>query len=132
MDDWNRNQHGKSGLWQRVLESRRSTSATAEAQTVEFLAQWVPAGQVADVRQLDLPGPAFPVSADAAAGTLFPLPQPRRVDDQGARAALGAGSRAGFSKESAHTALSDVRDSIAELRYYRPFMGRLAGNSTSR
>ena len=25
----------------------------------------------------------------------------------------------GFQKESAHTALSDVRDSIAELRYYR-------------
>ena len=33
----------------------------------------------------------------------------------------------GFSKESTHTALSDVRDSIAELRYYRPFMGRIAG-----
>ena len=33
----------------------------------------------------------------------------------------------GFNKDSAHTALSDVRDSIAELRYYRPFMGRLGG-----
>ena len=34
---------------------------------------------------------------------------------------------AGFSKESAHTALSDIRDSVAELRYYRQFMGRLGG-----
>ncbi len=34
---------------------------------------------------------------------------------------------AGFSKESTHTALSDVRDSIAELRYYRRFMGPLGG-----
>ena len=34
----------------------------------------------------------------------------------------------GFSKESAHTALSDVRDSIAELRYYRQFMGALGGS----
>ena len=32
----------------------------------------------------------------------------------------------GFSKESSHTALSDVRDSIAELAYYRPLLGRLA------
>jgi oligoribonuclease len=34
----------------------------------------------------------------------------------------------GFAKESTHTALSDVRDSIAELRYYRQFMGALGGN----
>ena len=33
----------------------------------------------------------------------------------------------GVGKESAHTALSDVRDSIAELRHYRGFMGPLAG-----
>ena len=35
----------------------------------------------------------------------------------------------GFTKESQHTALSDVRDSIAELRYYRQFMGQLAGQT---
>jgi len=35
----------------------------------------------------------------------------------------------GFNKDSAHTALSDVRDSIAELRYYRQFMGALSGAS---
>lgn len=34
---------------------------------------------------------------------------------------------AGFQKESAHTALSDVRDSIAELAYYRQHIGALAG-----
>src|SRR5256885_5159941 len=33
MDDWNRNQHRKSGLWQRVLEST-TNMATAEAQTI--------------------------------------------------------------------------------------------------
>src|SRR6185312_315298 len=43
MDDWNRNQHRKSGLWQRVLESDID-HACAEAETVAFLAQWVPAG----------------------------------------------------------------------------------------
>ena len=44
MDDWNRNQHGKSGLWQRVLESRVDI-ATAEAMTVDFLSKWVSAGK---------------------------------------------------------------------------------------
>ena len=34
---------------------------------------------------------------------------------------------AGVGKEARHTALSDVRDSIAELRHYRFFMGRLGG-----
>jgi oligoribonuclease len=33
----------------------------------------------------------------------------------------------GFSKDSAHTALSDIRDSIDELRYYRRFMGAIGG-----
>src|SRR5690606_8845475 len=46
---------------------------------------------VADVRQLDLPGPPLPAPADAVAGAVFPLPQPGREHDQGTRAPLGAG-----------------------------------------
>ncbi len=33
----------------------------------------------------------------------------------------------GMNKVAAHTALSDVKDSIDELRFYRSFMGRLGG-----
>ena len=33
----------------------------------------------------------------------------------------------GVRKQSAHTALSDVHDSIAELRHYRKHLGQLAG-----
>ena len=36
MDDWNRNQHGKSGLWRRVLEEGVAL-AEAEARTLDFL-----------------------------------------------------------------------------------------------
>ena len=36
----------------------------------------------------------------------------------------------GVGKESAHTALSDIRDSIAELRHYRRYMGALGGNKS--
>jgi oligoribonuclease len=44
MDDWNRKQHSKSGLWQRVLDSTVDL-AQAEALTMDFLNRWVPAGK---------------------------------------------------------------------------------------
>ena len=43
MDDWNTNQHGKSGLTERVIQSA-VTEAQAESETIEFLKQWVPEG----------------------------------------------------------------------------------------
>ena len=54
------------------------------------------AGQVADVRQLDLPGSPLPAPSDAAPGTLLPLPQSRRVDPEGIGAPLGARHRQGL------------------------------------
>jgi len=33
----------------------------------------------------------------------------------------------GLVKQNRHEALSDIRESIEELRYYRQFMGQLAG-----
>jgi oligoribonuclease len=33
----------------------------------------------------------------------------------------------GFSKAGAHTALSDIRESVKELAHYRRFMGKLGG-----
>eukprot|EP00095_Tigriopus_kingsejongensis_P012492 snap_masked-scaffold3565_size8206-processed-gene-0.1 protein:Tk12492 transcript:snap_masked-scaffold3565_size8206-processed-gene-0.1-mRNA-1 annotation:"oligoribonuclease" len=43
MDDWNQSHHGASGLIKRVQESKLSV-ADAERQSLDFLAQWVPAG----------------------------------------------------------------------------------------
>src|SRR3970040_1522310 len=40
MDDWNRNQHSKSGLWQRVIDSTVSVQE-AENRTLRFLEQGV-------------------------------------------------------------------------------------------
>jgi len=128
MDDWNRNQHRKSGLWQRVVESTIDL-ATAEARTVDFLAHWVPAGKspmcgnsiCQDRRFLHRLMPRlekFFHYRNLDVSTLKELS--RRWAPEISK---------GFNKESTHTALSDVRDSIAELRYYRQFMGRLAGDS---
>jgi oligoribonuclease len=126
MDDWNRNQHRKSGLWRRVIESQIDIP-TAEALTMEFLLQWVPAGKspmcgnsiCQDRRFLHRRMPRlerFFHYRNLDVSTIKELA--RRWAPEVSR---------GFTKESAHTALSDVRDSIAELRYYRQFMGRIAG-----
>jgi oligoribonuclease len=126
MDDWNRNQHRKSGLWQRVVDSDIDL-ATAEALTVEFLFQWVPAGKSPMCGNSICQDRRFLHRLMPRLERYFHY---RNLDvstiKELARRWAPEVSR-GFSKDSAHTALSDVRDSIAELRYYRPFMGRLAG-----
>jgi oligoribonuclease len=126
MDDWNRNQHGKSGLWQRVLDSPIDL-ATAESLTVEFLAQWVPAGRSPMCGNSICQDRRFLYRLMPRLERYFHY---RNLDvstiKELARRWAPDVSR-GFSKDSTHTALSDVRDSIAELKYYRPFMGRLAG-----
>jgi len=126
MDDWNRNQHRKSGLWQRVLDSTVDI-ASAEAMTMDFLVQWLPAGKspmcgnsiCQDRRFLHRLMPRlerFFHYRNLDVSTIKELARRWAPDVS-----------KGFSKDSAHTALSDVHDSIAELRYYRPFMGRIAG-----
>jgi oligoribonuclease len=126
MDDWNRNQHRKSGLWQRVLDSEVDI-ATAEALTVEFLAQWVPPGKSPMCGNSICQDRRFLHRLMPRLERYFHY---RNLDvstiKELARRWAPEVSR-GFSKDSAHTALSDVRDSIAELAYYRPFMGRIAG-----
>jgi oligoribonuclease len=129
MDDWNRNQHRKSGLWQRVLHSTTGI-AEAEALTMDFLNRWVPAGK----------SPMCGNSICQDRRFLYRLmPRLERffhyrnldvstIKELARRWAPEIGK--GFAKDSAHTALSDVRDSIAELRYYRQFMGKLAGATT--
>ncbi|HSX65092.1 MAG TPA: oligoribonuclease [Pseudoxanthomonas sp.] len=128
MDDWNRNQHRKSGLWQRVVESQ-ITLAQAEAQTVAFLSQWVPAN-------------ASPMCGNSICQDrrfmhrLMPRLEKyfhyRNLDVSTLKELARRWAPAvleGVRKQSAHTALSDVHDSIAELRHYRRYMGALAGEA---
>ena len=126
MDEWNRSQHGKSGLWQRVLESGTDL-ATAEALTVDFLTRWVPAGKSPMCGNSICQDRRFLVRLMPRLERYFHY---RNLDvstlKELARRWAPDVAR-GFTKESTHTALSDVRDSIAELRYYRSFMGRLGG-----
>jgi oligoribonuclease len=118
MDDWNRKQHSKSGLWARVLESRVDT-ATAEKETLKFLESWVPAGRspmcgnsiCQDRRFLARLMPdleAFFHYRNLDVSTLKELAQ-----------RWAPTISEGFRKISSHLALDDVRESIRELQYYR-------------
>jgi oligoribonuclease len=126
MDDWNRTQHGKSGLWHRILDSKVDM-ATAEALTLAFLAEWVPANAspmcgnsiCQDRRFLHRQMPTLEKHFHYRNLDVSTLKELAR---RWAPSVL-----AGVRKQAAHTALSDVHDSIAELAYYRRHMGVLAG-----
>jgi len=118
MDDWNRNQHGKSGLSARVLASQIN-AATAERETLRFLAAWLEAGDspmcgnsvCQDRRFLARYMPTlerFFHYRNLDVSTLKELA--RRWAPQVAD---------GFRKASSHLAMDDVRESIRELQYYR-------------
>lgn len=126
MDDWNRNQHRKSGLWQRVLDSQ-VTLGQAEAMTVAFLIEWVPAN-------------ASPMCGNSICQDrrflhrLMPRLEKyfhyRNLDVSTLKELARRWAPPvleGVRKQAAHTALSDVRDSIEELRHYRRHLAELAG-----
>ncbi len=118
MDEWNTNQHGKSGLTKRVRESAVNEAA-AEAKTIEFLKQWVPERAspmcgnsiCQDRRFLHRCMPqleAYFHYRNLDVSSLKELAQRWAPD-----------VAKGFKKGDAHLAMEDIRDSIAELRYYR-------------
>ncbi len=118
MDEWNTRQHGESGLIDRVLQSS-ATLRQAELATLDFLAQWVDAGMspmcgnsiCQDRRFMAREMPELERYfhyRNLDVSTLKILAQQWAPD-----------VAAGFKKDSSHRALSDIRDSIAELSWYR-------------
>ncbi len=135
MDDWNTRQHGKSGLTARVLESEID-AREAELATLAFLQKWVDAGAS------PMCGNSICQDRRFLAREMPELEQYfhyRNLDVSTLKilAQQWAPSVAnGFSKESEHLALADIRDSIDELTWYREHLfdasvlesGPLAGN----
>ena len=121
MDEWNTRQHSQSGLVERVKESTIA-EAEAESRTLEFLRAFVQpklspmcGNSICQDRRFlarHMPGlEAFFHYRNLDVSTLKEL------------AMRWAPSVAkGYVKESAHRALSDIRDSILELKYYRAEM----------
>lgn len=126
MDEWNRGTHTRSGLWKRVLDSQVDM-ARAEALTVDFLAQWVPAGKSPICGNSICQDRRFLVRCMPRLEKYFHY---RNLDVSTLKelARRWAPEVAkGVSKAGAHTALSDIRESVAELRHYRAHMGALGG-----
>jgi oligoribonuclease len=124
MDEWNTTHHTNSGLVERVRASRIDEAA-AERETLAFLQQWVPAGKspmcgnsiCQDRRFLARHMPelqAFFNYRNLDVSSLKILMLRWRPD-----------LAPGFTKQAAHLALEDIRESIAELRYYREHFLRL-------
>ena len=118
MDQWNRSTHGRSGLTDRVRASAW-TEAAAEQELLRFLAPWVPPGKspmcgnsiCQDRRFMARYMPQLEAwfhYRNLDVSTLKELC--KRWRPEVARA---------FEKRSAHTALADILESIAELQFYR-------------
>ncbi|HIF9066628.1 TPA: oligoribonuclease [Photobacterium damselae] len=118
MDDWCTTTHTNSGLVERIRQSK-ITEQEAVRQTIEFLEKWVPKGASPicgnsigqDRRFLYKHMPeleAYFHYRYLDVSTIKELArrwQPEVLN--------------GFSKKGSHLALDDIRDSIAELKYYR-------------
>ena len=118
MDEWNTRTHGESGLTQRVRDSKIS-AADAEAQTIAFLEQWVPKGK-------------SPICGNSIGQdrrflcrympTLEAFFHYRNLDVSTLKILAERWApqiKEGFQKKGTHQALDDIRESIAELQYYR-------------
>jgi oligoribonuclease len=121
MDEWNTTQHTKSGLIKQVKESS-ITEAQAEQQTLEFLQQYI------NPNKSPLCGNSICVDRRFLYRCMPKLEKffhYRNLDVSTLKElALRwyANEIPEFNKEAKHTALSDVHDSIAELKYYRERM----------
>jgi len=118
MDEWNTKQHGGSGLTGRVRTSSHDAAA-AERETLAFLEDWVVKG-------------ASPMCGNSICqdrrfmARLMPTLEEyfhyRNLDVSSLKELARRWAPEvykGFNKDSSHLALDDIRDSIAELRYYR-------------
>lgn len=124
MDEWNQRQHGDSGLIERVRVSAYN-EAKAEAETLEFLRQYVPQGAspmcgnsiCQDRRFL---ARSMPLLEDYFHYRNLDVSTLKELAKRWAPSLMD-----GFSKAGRHLALDDIRDSIAELKFYRDHFLRL-------
>ena len=128
MDAWNTEHHSASGLWDRVLQSRVSMQ-DAERQTLDFLRGWSAAGASPMCGNSICQDRRFlhRLMPELEAWFHYRNLDVSTVKELAARWAPEV--LAGFTKENRHEALSDIRESIAELAYYREFMGSLGGRA---
>ena len=118
MDAWNRGTHGRSGLTDRVRASTIDEAA-AQAQTIEFLKQYVPKGKSPMCGNSICQDRRFLAKDMATLESFFHY---RNLDVSTLKELAKRWNPAvleGVKKLQAHTALADVHESIDELLHYR-------------
>jgi oligoribonuclease len=124
MDDWNKRQHGESGLIVRVRESGLD-EAEAERLTLAFLQGWVPPGSSPMCGNSICQDRRFLARCMPRLEAYFHY---RNLDVSTLKELAGRWAphiKDGFRKKNSHRAMDDILESIAELRYYRQHMFRI-------
>lgn len=118
MDEWNTKQHNGSGLVARVKDSHVNEQQ-AESETLNFLQQYVTAGKSPMCGNSIWQDRRFLARYMPELEKFFHY---RMIDVSTLKELAMRWMPSvynGFQKEARHLALDDVRDSIAELRFYR-------------
>ncbi len=118
MDGWNTRQHNQSGLVKRVRESRVS-EAEAEQSTIAFLSQYLDKGQSPMCGNSICQDRRFLYKYMPELAAFFHY---RNLDVSSLKELVQRWRPqllSGLTKQSKHLALDDIKDSIAELVYYR-------------
>ncbi|OUR66598.1 oligoribonuclease [Marinomonas sp. 42_23_T18] len=118
MDEWCTTHHGQSGLTKRVLETEM-TLAQAEMETIKFLEKYVPKGVSPICGNSVGQDRRFLYQYMPALETYFHY---RYVDVSTIKELAKRWQPEvlkGFTKKGSHLAMDDIKESIAELAYYR-------------
>lgn len=118
MDEWNTEHHNNSGLVKRVQESRIS-EMQAQAQTIDFLKEYVEPGMSPMCGNSICQDRRFLANYMQELEAFFHY---RNLDVSTLKELARRWKPEileGFRKEGKHLALDDIRESIAELKYYR-------------
>lgn len=118
MDEWCTNQHGKSGLTQRVKDSKISDDEAAK-ETIRFLEQYVEKGASPMCGNSICQDRRFLAKWMPELEEFFHY---RNLDVSSLKELANRWSPesvADFQKKGSHLAMDDIKDSIAELVFYR-------------
>jgi len=118
MDEWCTNQHGKSGLTQRVKDSK-ITDDDAAKQTIAFLEKYVDAGASPMCGNSICQDRRFLARWMPELEEFFHY---RNLDVSSLKELANRWAPEtikGFEKKGSHLAMDDIKDSIAELAFYR-------------
>ncbi|WP_296049501.1 oligoribonuclease [uncultured Alteromonas sp.] len=118
MDEWCTRVHGESGLTQRCRDSQLDEDAASQ-QTIAFLAQYVDAGKSPLCGNTIGQDRRFMVKYMPELEAYFHY---RNVDVSTIKELVRRWKPEaldGFTKQGTHQALDDIRESIAEMQFYR-------------